>query len=223
MEDFTQFKDFYGTGGETRKEFVDEVFRLAAEIRRGLGEQGYLIETYLLDFFGATRLLYVNPADDGMNSRERAYFCARTCEGKAVNGSLFNLSKRYRRSHLLSCAPGTKSKLYAVALFDKYFCHRLRERRGFYREELRGQLDIRKFDATREKISELVGPEPMEKLRELLWQVFLSIPPLSIFMQNLRVSLMGDLLVTDEESGRSVLSLWLDEMGEEKSLPEFSC
>ena len=210
MKYFTQFKDFYGKDGEGRIQLVNQMFQLAAEIRRNLGEQGHLIETYLLDFLGAARPLYVTPASDGMDNRERVNYSAGVCTGSMVDGSLYGLTKRYRQTHLLGYTPGAQSKLYAVALFPKYFSHRMRERRGFYREQLRGRLNTRDFDLMREKISEIVGQEPMDRLHELLWQVFLPIPPLSIFMQHLRVSLMSDLLVTDEESGRPVLSLWLD-------------
>lgn len=216
MGKFKDLGDFYGkTDVPNYMHTCRGLASLAAEIHQKLGGESYLLETYLGNFLSAVLPLYQGPAGDAARGDvfdELTDCITRICNGQSSEILFYDGAKDYIKRHPLPGLPQeTKIYFYAVALFDHYIDYRTRERRACFREQLRARINTHDLEALRDRITEIIGIDYMEPLRMLLRQVFLSVTPMQRFMQDKAVSLMGYLLKTDEESGRPVLSLWLEE------------
>ena len=227
MGKLKEFKDFYGiVDVPNYMHACRGLSSLAVEIHHKLGSEGYLLETYLGNFLSAILPLYQGPTGVGPTGDafdELKDCIARICNKQACEILFYEEAKNYIKSHpLAGLSQETQIYVYAAALFDHYLDYRSRERRAFYREQLRTRINTRDLEALRDRITEIIGIDYMEPLRMLLQQVFCCVTPMERFMQDEAVALMGYLLTRDEESGRTVLRLRLENAEKKKDTKESS-
>lgn len=198
---------------------LPSLFTLAKGIRDRLGEQGYLLDSYLSLFLeAANAMLAYEAADNGLHDGGRLQ---RLCFGIADGVSL---QRNHPLHAMLRNTPDvwgktprfrvreTRMHLLYAALSDGFLPLAME---GFERE-LNGRLcdacDPIRLRELFKRISGIAGEPLMEDLNGRLKQRFILVPLTAVYAQGLTSDLIYHLKSRDSETSRQVFQLLLDAM-----------
>ena len=197
-------------------EATKEIFKLAREIKRTLGEQGYLLDNYLsMVFESANDCLAHDAAMTGFDEFSHLFgICSATgCkrfEGKKDH-PFYERAKKYIEAHPLKFQEECTSRdIYCAALADEFITLTVRKFIEKQKDNLREVFEAVQLQEYHSKIAYLVGEEKISRLGELLKIRFLIARPVNIFLQAMTNQLLYCLTHRDKETSKQVFQLILD-------------
>jgi len=215
------FYEYEGIFGKAETAHLDralrEFFDLAATIRRRLGKQGYLLNTYLSCVLGAVNAIGIrDSADAGLDSAsELRQLCGDVMNGKTDchEHPLYETAKTFIESHPVSFQEDeSRLDYYCVCLFGEFAAYIAGRFSLDKRNALSKTADIVALRDLYRKISAIIGgEEQMERLNLLIRQRFLIVTPLAAFLQGLTTDLLLNLTYRDPESDKQIFQLLPDD------------
>jgi hypothetical protein len=220
MNIFEHRSSFFGSlTGEVTDDSLLSLFKMAKQIRQRMGKQGYLLDCYLsLLFEGVSNALAYDAADEGFQSGGKLQnLCFHVLDGTepekehplygrakevfAEQKVLLPYQERYTRLCLLMFPLADEMMAYATAMF-------LEDREN----ALNGVVDEIRLQELYKQISHLAGESMMEELNRRLRQRFLIATQVAVFAQGLTDDLLNGLTYRDQETGRQMFQLLLDNL-----------
>lgn len=195
---------------------LKNLFTLAKEIRIKLGKQGYLIDNYLsLVLEAANSTLAYEAAEQGFESgSELQDLCNDILNGadnkkehtfyQIVKESFANKKYDFQESITLI-------NLHSVSLADA-FLEYATQALQLEQESILDSMDDIKLRELYNKIILAVDEKLMEQLNNALKERFFITPVITVFMQGLTNDLLYSLTYRDNETGRQIFQLIMDDL-----------
>lgn len=223
MNIFEQENAIIGDAGtKRRKQDSDTFWAKAGAIRKQLGKQSFLLDSYLSQLFkGVNQKLTHDAAGDGFDMAGQLIgVCAGIIRGEPENTEhwFYVQAKKYIDNHPLPFQDvHMRVMLYYMLLCDD-FAEAAAAR--YYTEvyyDIHSAMDVCDLHDQYTKISGLLGgEEAMEDLNMLFCRRFLSVDTMSAYFQGMNNQLSNCLVHRDRETSKQVFQLLMD-MGEERS------
>ncbi len=204
---------------ERTKNSVQNLFKLAKEIRDRLGKQGYLLDSYLSFVLeAANNTLLYEVAEKGFEAgSELQNLCFAVMDGSDAlkEHPFYQAVKQSFDKHLYTYQERTTvMSLHSVLLADAFMEYAAR----CYLQEQESMLDVLDDVKLRElykKIVHIVDENLMEQLNLALKERFFIVPAIAGFMQGLANDLLYSLTYRDSETSKQIFQLIMDDMPDE--------
>jgi hypothetical protein len=204
---------------ERTKNSVQNLFKLAKEIREKLGKQGYLLDSYLSYVLeAANNTLLYEAAEKGFEAgSELQNLCYAVMDGSgALEEHPFyqTVKQSFDLQQDTYQERTTIMSLHSVLLADTFMDYATQ---SYVREQvdMLNILDDVKLCELYKKIIFLVDESLMEQLNLSLKERFFILPVVAGFMQGLTNDLLYSLTYRDSETSRQIFQLIMDDMSRE--------
>lgn len=213
------FDELTGLFGEPKegelKGISSDFWNTAREIREKMGENAYVLDSYLYEIFSALdSIIVTNVTDEAENVINKVYFlCKNIVEYEPVKSkdSFYELAHNYIISHPLPYKESeTRFKLYIALLMDDFtdmFIEKI------YREIHNITFTAYNHDTVKEnfeKIRNVVGTEKIKALNDLIEKRFTIPTIIDIFKRTVTRELFSYLLFQDKQTSKRVFQLILE-------------
>lgn len=205
---------------EHTKNSIQNLFKLANEIRTKLGRQGYLLDSYLsLVLEAANNTMAYEATSEGFETASQLQeLCFDVMDGNNVQkdhpfyqavkqsfeGQFYTYQERF-----------TVMSLHCVSLADAFLEYATQLFLKEQDEKLSIVLDDLKLCELYKKITHIIGEGLMENLNLILRQRFFIAPVVAGFMQGLTNDLLYCLIHRDNETSRQIFQLLMDNLPKE--------
>ena len=197
------------------KELSSNFWNLAKEIREKLGEDAYVLDSYLSEIFtNLDNVMISNVTEKAEEMMNKIYFlCKNLVDYRPIDkkDKMYELARDYIISHPLPYKESdTRFRVYVILLIDELteiFIEESLKHDGFV-----AFLDYNHLSINNdfEKISEVVGEEEMEKLNEAIKKRFVVPNILEIFKRTVNRKLFYYFIEKDKQTSKQTFQLILD-------------
>lgn len=220
MTIFKESKDFIGQFNENADIItLKEVLSTANKIKVDLGKKGYLLDTYLTQFFEAiNNTLAYESADLGFYtacSLQKLSLSFRVKKEDCIGHPIYEKAVEVLRANhsiLEFQERHTQINVLYLSLVDDFLPQMIKEFIAEQESELHNVLDELKLQQLYRNISCVVGEIQMERLNLLLKQKFIISSPLASFTQGFTNDLLYRLLGKDIETNKLGFQLVMDNL-----------
>mgnify|MGYP000868623584 CR=1 FL=1 len=223
MNIFEQENAIIGDAGtERQKQDFDAFWAKARAIRKQLGKQSFLLDSYLSQLFkGVNQKLSHDAVGDGFDTAGQLIgVCAGIIRGEPEKTEhwFYKQAKKYIDSHPLPFQDvHTKIMLYYMLLYGDFIEIAAERYHTDVYYDIHSVMDVCDLHDQYAKICGLLGgEEAMENLNTLFSGRFLSVDTMSAYFQGMNNQLSYCLAHRDRETSKQVFQLLMD-MEEERS------
>ncbi len=200
---------------ECTKNSVQNLIKLASDIRKKLGKQGYLIDSYLsLILQAANNTLAYEAAYEGFEMasqlRRLCYDVMDNNEAKKEHPFYSFVKQSYDEKTYTYQERFTTMYHYYIPLADNFMEYATQIFIKEQYEKLNVFLDDVKLQQLHKKITQLIRDDSMENLNQILKQRFFIAPVVMCFMQGLTDDLLYCLNYRDRETSKQIFQLLMD-------------
>lgn len=223
MEKFKEYEDIYGKVNISYLTGItQEIFTLAADIRKRLGKKGYMLEKYLSCFLDGALAVHTHEAAEkgfyAYNEMNELINTVLAGNSDRKEHPLYEKVEEYIKTHPLEFQEReTEKRIYSVAMSSVFLEFQAEKYRHEFKKKLRFKFDTVEFDSLHRDIAAATGDGSMEKLNLLLRQRFMLVTPMAAFVQGLTDDLLYALTSRDDETSKLTVGLWLDLIDAERA------
>ena len=196
---------------------METLFWEAGKLRARLGEQAHLLDEYLTTLMeSVNRTSAYDAVTDGFECISKLReICLDVIHGEKENMDrpFYRQVEDFIGTNPLDCQEtSTKISIYTVLLSGNFMEVMAERFRKELKSDLMEELDPVGFQRLRGRLcNELGGTEEMDRIDRLFKQSFMTVSPMTCWLQGIADALLGDLISRDAESGRLNFQLLLDE------------
>ncbi len=215
---FETGKGFFGDYKKGKLKILSNDFwSKASKFRKSLGENAYILDSYLCSIFSTIEKLYVddviNRADNLVGEIEG--ICRSICESRSYGKEshwFFETAKNYIETHPLKYKDNTtRAYIYMICLFDDfadtYFEKTFNGKENKYRNIYASNAVAENLNTIRNYLSD----GEIKVLNEAIKKRFVAPALSNLFMRTLSSQLCYYLLVEDKETSKRLFQIILEE------------
>lgn len=200
-----------------------DIFSIGREVKKRLGDDGYLIDNYLAMILEAINGNTIQQAFDDSESsfNEVSRLCQKIREGKDAydedirNRRLYPEVKKYIEIYSSKYKSAyTAGAMTCIAVTSSVMKKLYAE--GMVVYSSRGRMDTVRLKELYDQICTHAGERLMDQLNELVKTRFIIAPALNVYMQAATDELLFSLLQRDDVTSKQLFQLKLDELEEEE-------
>jgi len=192
-----------------------ELVQQICEIKQTLGRKGYLLDKYLIMLFkGFSTHLSWCIVEHGSSLYGRLQrLCATALDGKAADDPFLGRVAAYVQSHPLEYdSRYTKIQIYTLRLAEEFLQVSIPEMVQKCENKISNGLDIILLDELFRDIAEFCGENRMQALNEIILKQYANVTIVNLLLQGFYSSIFYSFTDRDDESGREIFLLMLDEI-----------